>query len=93
MDNAAAYGVISCLHRTSALPAVPELLAIAAASHSTHHSFGGSFSAVSTPIFTIKDAFCSIFQNLQENHLLASKFCKHSVKKCNEKLQKFLARR
>ena len=44
----------------------------------THHSFRGSFSAGSTPIFASKYAFCSIkfFQNLQENHLLASKFCK-----------------
>ena len=45
-------------------------------SATTHHSFGGSFSAGSTPIFASKYAFCSIFQNLQENHLLASKFCK-----------------
>ena len=37
----------------------------------THHSFRGSFSAVSTPIFTIKDAFCSIFQNLQNLHTSA----------------------
>ena len=42
----------------------------------TQHSFGGSFSAGSTPIFASKHAFFSIFQNLQENHLLASKFCK-----------------
>ena len=42
----------------------------------THHSFGGSFSAGSKPIFASKYAFFSIFQNLQENHLFASKFCK-----------------
>ena len=42
----------------------------------THHSFQGSFSAGSTPIFATKASFCSIFRDLQENHLLASKFCK-----------------
>ena len=42
----------------------------------TQHSFGGSFSAGSKPIFASKYAFFSIFQNLQENHLLASKFGK-----------------
>ena len=42
----------------------------------THHSFQGSFSAGSTPIFASKYAFCSIFRDLQEYHLLASKFCK-----------------
>jgi len=31
----------------------------------TYHSSGGSFSAVSAPIFTFKIAFCSIFRNLQ----------------------------
>ena len=36
----------------------------------TNHSFGGSFSAASTPIFASKYAFCSIFQDLQENYLL-----------------------
>ena len=41
---------------------------------STHHSFRGSFSAGSTPILASKYAFCSIFQDLRENHLLASKF-------------------
>ena len=40
------------------------------------HSFRGSFSAGSTPIFASKHAFCSIFRALQENHLLASKFAK-----------------
>ena len=48
----------------------------------THHSFGGSFSAGSKPIFASKYAFCSVFQNLQENHLLASKFCKFLLKNC-----------
>ena len=48
----------------------------------THHSFRGSFSAGSKPIFASKYAFCSIFQNLQENHLLASKFCKFLPKIC-----------
>ena len=42
----------------------------------THHSFRGSFSAGSTPIFASKYAFFRIFRDLQENHLLASKFCK-----------------
>ena len=41
-----------------------------------HHSFRGSFSAGSKPIFASKAAFFSIFQNLQENHHLASKFWK-----------------
>ena len=41
-----------------------------------HHSFRGSFSAGSTPIFASKHAFFSIFQDLQEYHLLASKFAK-----------------
>ena len=48
----------------------------------THHSFRGSFSAGSKPIFTSKYAFFSIFQNLQENHLLASNFCKFLPKNC-----------
>ena len=39
-----------------------------------HHSFRGSFSAGSTPLFASKFAFCSIFQDLQEYHLLANKF-------------------
>ena len=42
----------------------------------TQHSFRGSFSAGSTPIFTSKYAFCSVFQDLQENHLLACKLAK-----------------
>ena len=46
----------------------------------TQHSFGGSFSAGSKPIFASKYAFFSIFQNLQENHLLASKCCKFLLK-------------
>ena len=41
-----------------------------------HHSFRGSFSTGSTPIFASKYAFYSIFRALQENHLLASKFAK-----------------
>ena len=41
-----------------------------------HHSFRGSFSAGSTPIFASNYAFFSIFQALQENHLLASRFAK-----------------
>ena len=40
------------------------------------HSFGGSFSAGSTPIFASKYALFSIFHDLQEHHLLASRFCK-----------------
>ena len=52
-----------------------------------NHSFGGSFSAGSKPIFASKVAFFSIFQNLQENHLLASKFCKF-LPKSWKKLQK-----
>ena len=47
----------------------------------TQQSFGGSFSAGSKPIFASKYAFFSIFQNLQEYHLLASKFCKILQKK------------
>ena len=55
------------------------------------HSFGGSFSAGSTPIFASKYAFCSIFQNLQENHLLASKFWKNlKILKNSENFSKFL---
>ena len=34
----------------------------------------GPFSAVSKPIFATKASFCSIFRDLQEHHLLASKF-------------------
>ena len=41
-----------------------------------HHSLRGLFSAGSTPIFASKYAFFSIFQDLQETHLLASKFAK-----------------
>ena len=37
-------------------------------------AFRCSFSAGSTPICASKYAFSSIFQNVQENHLLASKF-------------------
>ena len=69
----------------------------------THHSFRGSFSAVSTPIFASKYAFFCIFRDLQENHLLASKFCKILWKNCKilqhfaifccRKLQNLLARR
>ena len=39
-------------------------------------SFRGSFSAVSTPMFTTKYAFCSIFQNLQNYLAEFSKSCK-----------------
>ena len=42
----------------------------------TQPSFRDSFSAGSTPIFASKYAFFSIFRDLQEYHLLASKFCK-----------------
>ena len=45
-------------------------------------SFQGSFSAGSKPIFATKASFCSIFRDLQENHLLASKFCKIFAKNC-----------
>ena len=31
----------------------------------THHSFGGPFSAVSTPVLAIERSFCRIFQNLE----------------------------
>ena len=37
---------------------------------------GGSFSAVSTPIFTIKYSFCRIFQNLENKISEFSKFLK-----------------
>ena len=33
-----------------------------------HHSFRGSFSAGSAPIFASKQSFCSIFQDLQDFH-------------------------
>ena len=49
----------------------------------TRHSFGGSFSAGSKLIFASKCAFCSIFQNVQETHFLASKFCKFLPKMSN----------
>ena len=39
--------------------------------------FGGSFSSVSTPIFTIKGAFCSIFRDLQNDLIEFSKFRKN----------------
>ena len=75
-----------------------------AADPADHHSFQGSFSAGSTLIFASKYAFFSIksFQDLQENHVLASKFanfCKisrNSVKfvrnfwKFSEKMQNFV---
>ena len=54
----------------------------------THHSFQGSFSAGSKPIFATKASFCSIFRDLPENHLLASKFCK-ILAKCWQNLQNF----
>ena len=54
----------------------------------TQHSFGSSVSAGSKPIFASKYAFFSIFQNLQENHLLASKFGK-ILQKIRKNLQKF----
>ena len=46
----------------------------------THHSFRGSFSAVSTPILTIKYSFCRIFQNLENKLTEFSKFLKIFVK-------------
>ena len=49
----------------------------------THHSFRGSFSAGSTPIFASKYAFCSIFQDLQENHFHAAPNFKHSQNSSN----------
>ena len=61
-------------------------------------SFRSSFSSGSTRIFASTYAFFSIFQDLQENHLLASKFakiCEFSRKisrkfwKFSENLQKF----
>ena len=41
----------------------------------------GAFLAASTPMFASKYTFFSIFRNLQENHLLASQFCKFLPKK------------
>ena len=38
------------------------------------HSFRGSFSAGSSPIFASRYAFFSTFQDITENQLLASKF-------------------
>ena len=42
----------------------------------THHSFRGSFSAVSTPIVMRNGAFFSIFQNLQEFTFFLEKYLK-----------------
>ena len=42
----------------------------------THHSFRGSFSAVSTPIFATKYSFCSILRDLLNELAEFSKFCK-----------------
>ena len=47
----------------------------------THHSFRGSFSAVSTPIFATKYSFCSIFQDLQNELAEFSKMCKKKITK------------
>ena len=61
----------------------------------SHHPFQASFSAGSTPIFASKYAFFSIFRDLQEYHLLASKFCKFLQNFCKkfakilQNLQKF----
>ena len=65
-------------------PAANELGAggVADASATTHHSFGGSFSAGSKPIFASKYAFFSIFQNLQENHLSRANLANFCQKKC-----------
>ena len=41
----------------------------------THHSSGGSFSAVSKPILTTKYSFSSIFRDLQDYLAEFSKFC------------------
>ena len=45
--------------------------------HNFSQFFGGSFSSVSTPIFTIKSAFCSIFRDLQHDLIEFSKFSKN----------------
>ena len=37
----------------------------------THHSFRGSFSAVSTPIFASKKSFSAFFQDLRDLHTYA----------------------
>ena len=47
----------------------------------THHSFRGPFSAVSTPIFATKYSFCSIFRDLQNELAEFSKFCQNFQKK------------
>ena len=54
----------------------------------THHSFRGSFSAVSTPIFATKYSFCSIFRDLQNELAEFAKFCQFFQK--NRKIRKIL---
>ena len=56
------------------------------------HSFRGSFSTGSTPIFASKYAFFSInvcFQDLQENHLLFFLFSQSDLQKICKISQKF----
>ena len=64
-------------------------------SHDTSLEIRGSFSAGSTPIFASKYAFFRIFRDLQENHLLTSKFCKFLQNFCKilQKKAKFSKRK
>ena len=68
-----------------------ELMTVGAVLGWYRQTLDGSFSAVSKPIFATKASFCSIFRDLQENHLLASKFCKILAKFC-QNFSKILAK-
>ena len=59
----------------------PGLSRVADFRATTHHSFRGSFSAASTPIFATKYSFCSIFRDLQNELAEFSKSCKNFQKK------------
>ena len=55
----------------------------------TRQTSDGSFSAVSTATIARKDAFCSIFQNLQDLHAFAP-LGTHFLKKILQNFQKFI---
>ena len=74
-------GVVSKLDRSIILGSIKNgswYQAILAHTATTHHSFRGSFSAVSKPIFATKYAFFSIFRDLQDG-----------LAKFSQKLQNF----
>ena len=74
-------GVVSKLDRSIILYGIkygPWYQPILAHTATTHHSFRGSFSAVSKPIFATKYAFFSIFRDLQDG-----------LAKFSQKLQNF----